>query len=309
MTDPVGIISKTFGLNNKMDQFQAAGWYLAATMNVTVSNSGFIELAPGYSILDGTYQYHSGFCNKGDAFVVQDLAATSDLMRVVSVGPGNTVVLGGVRSNLIKGNRVGFCQVGAQTFYANGVQNGVATDGVSSAWPDQSGHVGAGTTREFYPAPIGKHLEWWLTSMWIAVDNIIYVSEPASVGKFRPNGRRFDFGADVIMMKAVEGGMWISTTEEIGFIERADDFKALKWIAKPSRKPAHEWSVNCELVDLSKSALEIPGESAMWSSDDGLCVGTADGQLVVVTEEKLIYPTGSMGATVVDKGICINSVY
>jgi len=112
-----------------------------------------------------------------------------------------------------------------------------------------------------------------------------------------------------VMMKAVEGGMWVSTAEEIGFIAKADDFKSLRWIAKPARRPAHEWSVSHELVDLMKTALQIPGQSAMWSSDDGLCVGTEDGRLEVFSEDRLIYPTGAMGATVVDKGQCFNTIW
>lgn len=307
--NPYTVINRSLGLNNLVDQFQPARETdLAVASNVAVSKSGFIELAPGYVILDATYPCHSMFRNKGDAFVVQDRIVDSAIMRIVGVSQDG-IVLAGVRSGLVKGNRISFCQAGEQTFYTNRIQNGVIVGGASSAWPDQSGHVGAGTGRAFSPAPIGSHIEYWLESMWVAVGNVIYVAEPASVGKFSLNRRHFEFGSDVIMMKAVEGGMWVSTREEIGFIAKDVDFKSLRWIAKPSRQPAHEWSVFGELVDLSKTALQIPGESAVWSSNDGKCVGTQDGQLIVATEERLLYPSGSMGATVVNNGVWINSIW
>jgi len=305
MTDHWPLIKRSLGLNNKIDQYQPSSHlYLAVAKDVAISASGVIELPPGYSILNSDFPCHSLFRNKGYAFVVQDRIVDSAIMKI-----NNDRSLAGVRSGLIKGNRVAFCQVGAKTYYSNGIQNGMITGGVSNFWPDQTEHVGAPTERVFYPAPIATHLEYWLTSMWVAVGNIIYVAEPASVGKFNFSKRRFQFGANVVMMKAVEGGMWVSTAEEIGFIAKADDFKSLRWIAKPARRPAHEWSVCHELADLSKTALQIPGQSAVWSSDDGVCVGREDGQLEVITEERLIYPTGAMGATVVDNGWLYNSIW
>jgi hypothetical protein len=55
--------------------------------------------------------------------------------------------------------------------------------------------------------------------------------------------------------------------------------------------------------------LKLSGLCAVWSSDNGLCVGSSDGQLIVVTEQKLIYPTGASGATVIDGFNIINNVY
>jgi len=310
MTDPIKIISKCAGINNKVDPKwlrqndpQTGLTDLAEGQNFDVDDAWKLAVRLGQVSLSSTAS-HSLFCNKGDGFVAQDRTSDAAIYKL-----NNDLTLTGVRSGLTKGSYLSYAQVGTQTFYVNGVQNGVITAGTSSAWPDQSAHIGAGTTRAFYPAPVGNHIEYWLLSMWIALEKVIYVSEPATVGKFALNRKYFEFGANVRMMKGVEGGMWVSTAEEIGFIARADNFKDLKWIAKPSKAPAHEWSVNCQLVDLSNTILKITGESAIWSSDDGLCIGTQDGQLIIVTEEKLFYPTGAMGATVVDKDICINSIW
>lgn len=302
----IPVVKKCGGLNNRIDPVSDAPHrYLAECTNMLITDDNRLEVAPSFSTLVGTYPGHSMFCNKGDAFLVQDRVDDAAIMRV-----NLDFSLGGVRSGLTKGNRVAFCQVGAQTLYANGVTAGVIENGASSAWPDQTEHVGANTTRVFYPFPTGAvHLEYWLGRVWAAVGSVIYVSEEYAIGKFNFKKRNFPFGHDVVMMKAVEGGMWVSTTEEIGFIERADTFAALKWVPKSARRPAHEWSASHELVDLSNTKLQIPGQSAVWSSDDGLCVGTQDGQLVVDTENRLIYPTGAMGATVVNNGKCFNSIW
>lgn len=303
------LVTRCAGLNNRLAAQRLRQYDpktgitdLSEGVNIDIDDSGQISSRLGQISLSTTAS-HSLFQNKGDAFVAQDRTSDAAIYRV-----NNDFSLTGLWSGLVKGLYFSWTQVGAQTFYTNGSQNGYFEGGVRASWPDQSAHVGANTTREFYPAPVGSHIEWWLGMMWVAIGNVVYVSEPYTVGKFNMAKKHFVFGADVAMMKGVDGGLWVSTTEEIGFIKKADAFKDLSWVRKDSRKPAHEWSVSCQLVDLSDSVLELPGESAMWSSDDGLCVGTEDGRIIVVTEDKLIYPTGAVGATVVHNGICINTV-
>jgi len=304
------IIAKTLGVNNRVlpsrlaYDIETGEVDLAEAVNCDIDDSRQITRRLGSSQISSVIS-HSAFCNKGDCFFVQDRTSDAAIYRLGD----DFISYAGVRSGLTKGNRVAFCQVGDKTYYTNQVQTGVITDGVSAAWPDQSAHVGAATTREFYPAPAGKHLEYWMGRMWISVGSVIYASEPFAVGKYAMARCFFQFGANVVMMKAVEGGMWVSTAEEIGFISRADDFKSLQWVGKDSRKPAHEWSVCHELVDLSKTALQIPGESAVWSSDDGVCVGKENGQLEVITEERLLYPASAEGATVVSDGKLFNSIW
>lgn len=303
------LITRCTGINNRVDpkrltQYdpQTGVTELAEGVDIDIDDTGQVACRLGQVSLSSVAS-HSIFQNKGDAFVAQDRTSDTAIYKI-----NNDFSLTGVWAGLVKGSYFSWAQVGDRTYYTNGAQNGYFEGGVRASWPDQSTHVGATTTREFYPAPIGNHIEYWMMAMWVAVGNTVYVSEPSTVGKFHMAKKYFTFGANVTMMKGVRGGMWLSTTEEIGFIAKADAFKDLTWLPVESRKPAHEWSVNCQLVDLSDSFLKIPGDSAMWSSDDGKCVGTEDGRIIVYTEDKLIYPTGATGATVVHNGICINTV-
>jgi hypothetical protein len=110
------------------------------------------------------------------------------------------------------------------------------------------------------------------------------------------------------MIKPVQSGVWVSTEEYTGFIRGADKFSDMSF-EKKTEVPAHECSANIELVDLFNTSLQVQGLSAVWSSDDGLSIGTADGTLIVPTANKLLYPTGSSGATIVSDYNVINSVY
>lgn len=300
-------IISTTGVNDKIDPArlrydkETGISELATAVDVDITDSGLIAFRLGQDPVSDIPS-HSLFSDGGDAFVAQDRTADTALYRI-----GTDFSLSGVRSGLTKGEKIGFCQVGAKTFYSNGIQNGVVEEGISSPWPT-SAHVGPETTRQFSDAPLGKHLAYFMGRMWIAEGNILWASEPYALGKFNKAKCFFQFGTDIRLLKAVARGLWISTADETGFILLGESFDGLSFISV-SNTPAHEDSVNVRLVDLSRTVFEIPGLSAVWSSDEGLCLGTPDGRLINATEAKLIYPTGSVGATVVHEDNAINSTY
>jgi len=301
------ILKGATGLNNKvsaerLSYDQRTGiTELAAAVNVDIDDSYAISRRLGITQLSDKV-YHSLFCDGGDCFIVEDRTDDAAIMKVAT-----DYSLTGVRSSLTKGARISFWQVGDKTFYSSLYQNGVIESGVSSPWPTQD-HVGVDTTRNFSAAPPGKHIAVFLGRMWIVVGSVIWVSEPYAFGKFDVSRRFFQFGDNVVMIKPVENGVWVSTSREIGFIGRAETFEAMSYVKKASF-PAHEYSANIALIDLSSTNLQIPGLSAIWSSDQGICIGTENGQLVIPTERDLIYSTGSSGATVVKDKVLINTVY
>jgi hypothetical protein len=99
--------------------------------------------------------------------------------------------------------------------------------------------------------------------------------------------------------------VWVSDSSRVGFISAADDFKAMSWDGK-TQSPAHEWSD--VKVDLSK-VLDVSGECALWSSDEGVCVGTPEGRVINLTEGRMRYVKGSSGAIVATDDYIINSVW
>lgn len=304
------ILKGALGINNKIDPLRhqynpdTGIGFLAEAINCDIDDSGMISRRPGQVEISDLVS-HSVFCDKGDCFVMQDRTVQNDaaLYQV-----GTDLSLTGVRSGMTKGAKVSFCQVGAKIYYSNNYQNGVIENGISSSWPVSSEHIGATTIRAFYNAPIGSHIAFFQQAMWIAEDNIIWLSEPNAFGKFDFSRKYFQFGSNILLVKPVVGGVWVSDEVKTGFIASGNKFEDMKW-NKKSSFPAHEWSENIELVDLSKTELQIPGLSAVWSSDEGLCVGTPDGELIITTKEKLFYPTGANGATVVNGSNVINTVY
>jgi len=300
------------GVNNKVDPSRIKNVAqrdgsiiveLAEAINCDIDDTGRISRRYGQVRISAD-AFDDAFCDKGDCFVVKNRASDSAIYQLSA----DMTTLTGVRSSLAKGARVSFCQVGAKTYYMNGYQSGVIENGVSSAWPGYT-HYGAETTREFYPVPTGTHIAHFDGHMLIVVGNVVWITERYEYGKVRKAKNFWQMGTDITMTKPVAGGIWLSDQEKTGFVQAGEGHIARSGFLKKSSFPAHEWSENIELVDLSQSAFEIPGLSAVWSSDEGMCIGTESGQLIVATKEKLVYPTGGSGATVVDGHVVINSVY
>jgi hypothetical protein len=304
----VTLFSGSSGINNIIDPVrlkfdpETGIAELAEAVNVDIDDTGRISRRAGLMIIEEG-QFHSVFCNGGDCFVANDRTDDSALYRVAA-----DYSLSGVRSGLQKGARLSYCQIGDKTYYTNGYQNGVIVDGISSAWPTNA-HVGTTTTRAFYQPPAGTHIAHFNASMWIVEGNVIWVTEPYAYGKLDKARRFFQFASAVTMVRPVKNGVWVSDSHKTGFISGAEKFEAMRFDTK-SPFPAHEWSDCMSLVDLSQTRFEVPGLSAIWSSDAGLCVGTETGDLVVVTERSLVYPSGSIGATVVlGNSFAINNVF
>jgi len=301
------ILKGALGNNNKIDPLrhsyntETGVGFLSVADNCDIDDSNMISRRLG-RVLISSKDSHSLFCVGGDGFVVQNRGGDAALYKI---GPNKLPV--GVRSGLTEFANMSYFQVGLKTFYANGFQNGVVTNGVSAPWPIDE-YKGPDSLKDFSAAPVGTHIAYFGGMAWIAVGSTIYCSIPYKLGLFRMAKYFFNFATDIRMIRPVAGGVWISDSKNIGFIAVAETWDGYKYF-KRSDCPAHEWSDNNRLVDLSKAKVAIPGLSAVWSSDEGLCAGTADGQLINLTDDRLVYSAGSSGATVIDKFNVINTVY
>lgn len=280
---------------------------LSVATNCDIDDTLAISRRKGQTPISTTNPFHSAWSDGSDAYVIKELTSSAAIFRIVisQLGPPAVFALEGVRSGLTQGLRMSFWRSGGKTYYSNTAQNGVISGITSTPWPTND-HVGATTSRHFVSAPLGHLIAIFNGRMLIAVENVIYISEEFAYGKFAAGQRGWVFGSKIRMIRPVETGIWVSDEENTYFVAAAETIEAYE----PKRRspyPAHEWSVWHSLVDLSQK--EIPGLSAVWSSDAGLCIGTADGTLIIDTQDKLIYPNGSVGATAVDGYNIIQNIY
>jgi len=305
MATPVTLLQGSTGLDNltaavrlKLDEKTGLAG-LAEAVNVYIDDTGRVIRRRGKDLVVAG-RFHSAFCKGGDAFTVQERTVDAAIMQLV---PGDVPV--GVRSGLSKFQHMGWAQVGIKIYYSNGMQNGYLENGLSFDWPIQP-HVGAPTTRQFSGPPLGSDLEWFGGRMYIVDGRFVFYSEPFAVGKYDLARCFYSYGTDVKMIKSVKTGIFISDSERTYFIAGLEPGKTEQ--IKVLDCPAHAHSAAVDLIDADSFGLQNVGLCAVWSCDQGLCLGTPSGEVLVVTQHKLDYPKGSKGASLITNQTIINTI-
>lgn len=250
---------------------------LTATNNITLDDSGRPGRRVGQTLITAG-DFHTMFCDGGDCYV----GKTTYLYQM-----GLDESLRGVRSGM-SGDRISMVQVNEDIYYGNGTDNGILRSGVSYAWPDQTTHVGGTTNRKFSVAPVGNHLAAGFGRMFIAEGPVVWYSEPFAFGKYNKTRCYIPFKSDVLMVKMVESGAFFSDRKSTWFI-RMKDVAPKDWDPKEvANYPALEWSDAIDYVE-GKEIGFAPGLCALWASPEGSILGTADGQLINLTKNNIVY--------------------
>jgi hypothetical protein len=214
--------------------------------------------------------------------------------------------LTGIRSGM-SGDWIDYAQIGPRIYYCNGVNNGIIENRLSYPWPVNT-YEGPETTRQFFPAPVGQHLAHYNGRMYIAEGGTLWYSEPYAYGLYDLARCFIPFSSRIILIEPVDMGIFVSDKKSIWFLSGATptEFK----ITQKTIFPALEWSAAIERVEITKLGFDNPGLGVLFGSTEGALLGTPDGQIINLTENKAIYPPlGSRGAGLLKGDNFIHSLF
>lgn len=287
MAKQLNLFKGSVGINNKVDptrlQYdpQSGIEELAAGVNIDISSSKRVSRRKGYT-LELAKAAHSlfaceGYCLfvSGDALCVLEPDYTWTAIRNVSVGA-----------------RMRYVRAGIDIYYVNGYQRGIVRDKVSYVWTAAS-YIGPPTTKVFSDPPIGHLIEIYNGAMLIAKDNVLWYSEPFAFSYFDYARNYMQFNDRLVMVKAVQGGVFVSTEKDI-FFQKGGNVREFTQ-SKVADYPAVEGTE----VSVSASRLgdgSLGGMAALWASTEGICFGGPDGGFKNLTERRLDYPFARYGA-------------
>ena len=315
MTKPITLYSSTAGLNTRLDPERLLFGIkdnpglveLAQAVNVSIDDRGLVTLRNGDSLLLAG-NFHSGFCDGGDCFAVEERTSDAAIVRIVSVSPFTTA---GVRSGLTKNKRMAWGQSNTDTFYSNGVQNGYIRGGVSSAWPVGS-YTGPDADLQFdSAAPLADHIAFIQGGKLIlAVGSALFINhEPFQYGLFSKRKGYIGFESDVTMLCPVDAGFFASDGKATWFFRKMEGWYAYKQ-ERVEDAPVIAGSLAYDRVQLRGIGMEGNGFGRIWCSAEGVCLGTDEGTLINLTKEAVVYPTAhNYGASLIRGTTVINTLY
>ena len=308
---PINFITAVSGLNNKLDPVrirynpEIGVSDLVNAVNITIDNTGRPVTRKGSVLLEsGTF--HSVWAKDNNCFVIYDSNSPSGALIYKL---GTDLSLSFVNYELTEGKPMAFCDVNGDTYYSNGVENGVIVNGISWAepWPTCT-YDKTFVKDSFSNAPIGQFIEFYKGRIIIAQDSILWFSEPNSVSMFDLEKNFWQLDSTIQMIKPVESGLFVSDKRYTWFLQGTspNDFKQIK----VASYPAHYGSVATDYTEIDDLDLGEVGEAAVWSSKKGLCLGLPSGRMKNITKERLEYPqTFAKGACLVKDYHVINTIY
>lgn len=297
MSRHIRIFSGSTGLETKADPVRikfdpkTGVGALAAAVNVEITDDKRIVRRSGFTATDRTESWHSLFSCGAYA-----LGVMSDALCVIEPNMAYTAL-----RNVQVGARMSWVRDtdGEKDviYYANGYQTGRVIEKASHSWPLISPIGPAATIKEFYAPPLGHLLSTRNGRMFIAVDNFLYYSEPNTYHAYRLGANFFAFQSRIKMVEAVDNGLWISDSESLYFLggNIAPTLQEMPVQRKMAVYPAIEGTAI--KVPASRIGIEgLNGIVIVFTTPEGICVGSVDGNLINITEKKIDLPSALSGS-------------
>jgi hypothetical protein len=258
---------------------------LAVGVNVTISPSNRISRRKGKT-LKVPLGSHSLFCDGGECVFVYSsglyLLETNFSYRLLR--------------SLSSSDRVAFTQVGDRIYFTNDKDLGYVEAGIACTWSKTTDYIGPITQKIFTGPFAGNHLAYHGGRIYISTNNILWYSEYAAHDWYDMARSFIPFNTHIRMIKPVEGGLFVSTSKRIYFLEGLVPGEFIQ--RKRTSYPALEWSDAIDYIDGTDiPELEVGGLCALWVTREGAMLGTPEGMVINLNKKKVVYPHGTKGSS------------
>lgn len=249
---------------------------LREALNVDIDNTNKLSSRPGWiSFLAGT-GIHSLWAEKDFCFFVDD----STMYRLLD-DFSSTIA---VRGSLTLGAQMSYVLVNNYVYYTNDYQCGYIHDNADNAFMNPS--------RNFkQPLPAGSHIEYFMACLFMAVKNVLYISDPLTTYYDTRMGYKI-FQDDITMVRACDNGLYVSDKSRVWFIrgKSNDDFEMVEVESEPA----------IPFTDVRTSADSIgygvEGDVVLWTSSSGICIGDSGGSVKNITDDRYVFTEHGRGA-------------
>jgi len=143
--------------------------------------------------------------------------------------------------------------------------------------------------------PAGHMLAFHQNRLYVAVDNIIYYSEPYNYGITDISKNFIMLPSRVTLMAPEPQGLFVSAKDDKTYYVSGQDPAKFSMVEKADY-PANE---NTQArIDLDMFGEGVGGEVWVWASKRGICSGIIGGSFRNLTKGKYAIPTGAVGSAI-----------
>lgn len=246
---------------------------LQTASNVDIDNTFRIASRPGYDDVFTGADIHSLSDDAPGLFV--------DGTSLKQLTVGYTALT--LRSDLTAGKRMSYAQNNDRYYYTNGYQIGYVKGSTDYGVTDP--------TREFkLPLPAGQLIAYYRACLFVAKDKILYISDPLCDYYDVRTGYR-QFASKITLLRPVDDGLYVGD-DKVWWI-KGDGNDEFDRVEAYGHRAIQYTDVSVNGQDIGDG---IKGKVAMWTADNGICLGDNSGSVVNLTEGRYILTPTVQGA-------------
>lgn len=188
-----------------------------------------------------------------------------------------------------------YCQINYVTVCSNGVDLFLIENGVASDFQFSS--------KTFKEEVVAGHvLSLFNRRLYIGVGNVLYFTDADEVERLDERDDPFVFNSRITMIRPLENGMYVSAEETFWLAGAGPD----EFIMKSAHElPALEGTDVAGDNQLIGSD-QMPGRFAMWTTEDGICLGLDNGIVQDLTSDRVSFTSKGRGMAAIVKSSGLN---
>jgi hypothetical protein len=242
--------------------------------NVDIDNTFRIASRPGMADIVSASDIHSLWSNNEVAYFV-------DVQTLYQLYTNWTTraMVSGLRLNA----RMSYAPWNNRVYYTNYFEIGYLKSSEAFLLTDPS--------RNFkVPLPAGQLIEYYKTCLLVAKDNILYISDPLCDYYDTRHGYRV-FSSDITLLRAVDKGLYVGD-DKVYWIsgDGNDEFEKIEAYSHRAIKFT-DVRVNGQYI-----GDRMDGKVAIWTGDNGICVGNNSGTVLNLTEFRYTFTETNQGS-------------
>jgi len=251
---------------------------LTAAVNVDLDDSGKPSRRDGYALHQSIPGAHDGFAAYGVCIYVMG----GVLYRFFPATKVSTPLV-----NVGNDSKMRYFPAIGRIFFTNDVVVGEVRDGVAALF---------GTTSVPFKAPLpaGQAIAHQKARLYVAKDKVLWISDVKPLSRVDLRHGFKQFPDPITLIAPSVDGVYVGTDKAIYFGQGGNPLKMP--FLKVSDCAALDIPVQYEDATAVKG-LQIEGVFPFFTTEDGVCVGLPQGQLLNLTEERYVMPAGTTGAS------------
>jgi hypothetical protein len=250
-----------------LEQINDSGhtYFFQKAENLDLTNKKNMRRRDGYRIVASLTDLHSLWSDGDNCFFMD-----ADKLYRLNADMTHTLLLPGFALRPMN-----YAMVYGKCYFTNGSEIGWIDDNGVSALPSP-------TDNFKQPMPPGHLLEFYNQSLYVAVGNILYCSDPTIPAQYDIRHGLIPFKSKITMLKAVDDGLWVSDSEKIYFLQGSTnrDFTVLNRMNVPVLERS------AVTIDGRYLGTDSVGKSILMLTSRGICIGSNGGNFLIPTKDR-----------------------